>query len=74
VAESRISTKGQVVIPKRIRSSLGLRAGDRVEFTIHDRHAHLAKKNADVVEAFLGGPKGRWRKGELEKLLKERER
>jgi antitoxin PrlF len=31
---SRITSKGQVTIPKRIRDHLGLKAGSEVEFTI----------------------------------------
>lgn len=32
--ETRISTKGQVVLPSRIRRKLGLRAGDPLDATI----------------------------------------
>jgi hypothetical protein len=48
---------------------LGLRAGDRVEFTVHKGHAHLEKQARDALKAFLSGPKTRWRKGELDDLL-----
>jgi len=34
VAKTTITTKGQVTIPKRVRDSLGLRAGDRLEFEV----------------------------------------
>lgn len=71
MAESTVSTKGQVVIPKEVRDRLGLRSGDRVEFTVHDGHAHLQKKGDDALEAFLGGPKTTWAKGEVERLLGE---
>lgn len=74
MAESRISTKGQVVIPKRIRASLGLRAGDSVEFTVHQDHAHVAKKGSAALDVFLTGPKARWHRRELENLLRERQR
>lgn len=67
---STLSTKGQVVIPKQVRQSLGLRAGDRVEFTVHEGHAHL-KKAGDALKAFLSGPKTKWSKGELERTLAE---
>ncbi|MHB1261636.1 MAG: AbrB/MazE/SpoVT family DNA-binding domain-containing protein [Thermoplasmatota archaeon] len=67
-----LSTKGQVVIPKDIRTRLGLRAGDRVEFSIHEGHAHLQKlAGDDALKAFLSGPKTRWRKGELDDVLAE---
>lgn len=32
--EARLSSKSQIVIPKRIREELGLRQGDRVRFEI----------------------------------------
>jgi AbrB family looped-hinge helix DNA binding protein len=71
MTESTVSTKGQVVIPKDIRRSLGLRSGDRVEFTVHEGHAHLKKKEGDALKAFLSGPKTHWRRGELEGVLSE---
>jgi len=33
-AEGRLSSKGQVVIPKEMREKLGLRAGDKLRFDI----------------------------------------
>ncbi|HLE47317.1 MAG TPA: AbrB/MazE/SpoVT family DNA-binding domain-containing protein [Candidatus Thermoplasmatota archaeon] len=71
MSKSTISTKGQVVIPKDVRKSLGLRSGDRIEFTVHEDHAHLTKEAHDALQAFLAGPKTRWGKGELERVLKE---
>lgn len=34
---SRLSTKGQIVIPLEIREWLGLRPGDRIDFVVDDR-------------------------------------
>jgi AbrB family looped-hinge helix DNA binding protein len=68
---STLSSKGQVVIPKDVRQRLGLRAGDRVAFTVHEGHAHLEKQARDALKAFLSGPKTRWRKGELDELLED---
>lgn len=34
---SRLSTKGQIVIPREIREWLGLRPGDRIDFVVDDR-------------------------------------
>ncbi|MEQ8765770.1 MAG: AbrB/MazE/SpoVT family DNA-binding domain-containing protein [Planctomycetota bacterium] len=36
MATSRLSVKGQLVIPKEIREHLGLRPGDRLAFVILD--------------------------------------
>lgn len=31
---SRLSTKGQIVIPREIREHLGVRSGDRIDFVV----------------------------------------
>jgi AbrB family looped-hinge helix DNA binding protein len=33
---SRVSSKGQVTIPQRIRQRLGIRAGDEVDFLVEE--------------------------------------
>ena len=38
-----VTSKGQVTLPKSVRESLGLKAGDRVLFRVHDGRAVLAK-------------------------------
>jgi len=40
---AKVTSKGQITLPKTVRDALGLRAGDRVLFRIHDRRAVLAK-------------------------------
>ena len=40
---ARVTSKGQLTIPKDVREALGLRAGDRVFFTVRDGGAVLAK-------------------------------
>jgi antitoxin PrlF len=52
---STISEKGQVTVPKRLRDRLGIRAGDRLEFT--EEHGGLVMRKAtdlDPVEAVYG--------------------
>lgn len=71
MATARVSTKGQVVIPKQVRERLGLHAGDHVEFILHEDHAHLEKRPHDALAAFLAGPKASWVEGELERVLDE---
>jgi antitoxin PrlF len=34
MAKARLTSKGQITIPKQVRERLNLRTGDRVEFTI----------------------------------------
>ena len=36
MAEARLSSKGQLVIPKSVREYLGVHTGDRVDFVIRD--------------------------------------
>jgi AbrB family looped-hinge helix DNA binding protein len=52
---SRISEKGQITVPKPLRERLGIRAGDRIEFT-EEHGGFLAKKTTDrdPVEAVYG--------------------
>ena len=40
---SRITSKGQITIPKAVRSALGLEDGDLVSFALDDDHATLRK-------------------------------
>lgn len=36
MSSSRLSTKGQIVIPLEIRRHMGLRPGDRIDFVVAD--------------------------------------
>jgi len=38
-----VTSKGQVTLPKSVRDALGLEAGDRVMFRVHEGRAVLAK-------------------------------
>lgn len=52
---STISEKGQITVPKPLRDRLGIRAGDRLEFT--EGHGGLVVRKAtdqDPVEAVYG--------------------
>jgi len=41
---SKITTKGQVTIPQKMRKLLGIRAGDRVAFEIDDEGKVMVRK------------------------------
>ncbi|MGZ5312376.1 MAG: AbrB/MazE/SpoVT family DNA-binding domain-containing protein [Solirubrobacterales bacterium] len=42
-AQARLTSKGQVTIPKTVRDALGLEEGDQVLFRVEDSRAVLAK-------------------------------
>ncbi|MCZ7535043.1 MAG: AbrB/MazE/SpoVT family DNA-binding domain-containing protein [Acidimicrobiia bacterium] len=46
---SRLTTKGQVTIPKAVRDALGLTEGDAVVFRVQGQHAVLAR-TPDLLE------------------------
>ncbi len=56
--QTRVSTKGQIVLPRRIRERLGLRPGDpleaaveggRIVLTPHRKHSYKFKVIADPL-------------------------
>lgn len=52
---STISEKGQITVPKLLRDRLGIRGGDRLEFT--EEHGGLVMRKAadqDPVDAVYG--------------------
>lgn len=40
---AKVTSKGQITLPKSVRDALGLKAGDRVLFRVHPKRAILAK-------------------------------
>ena len=64
---SVLSTKGQVTVPKRIRTRLGLKVGDRVEFVVEGDRTIIRpvrafgnpfEKYIGILGPFPGGLKG----------------
>ncbi|HVR05284.1 MAG TPA: AbrB/MazE/SpoVT family DNA-binding domain-containing protein [Solirubrobacteraceae bacterium] len=52
---TKISDKGQVTVPKRLRERLGIRAGDRLEFSEEDGRLVASKvSERDPVAAVYG--------------------
>lgn len=50
--EMKIGPKGQVVIPKVFRKSLGLHPGTKVVFTLREEGVLLKKPRKDVTKVF----------------------
>ncbi len=60
--EARISSKGQVTLPRELREKLSLKAGDELVFTLIGDQCLVTPKNIDFndLAGFLGAPpKGR---------------
>jgi AbrB family looped-hinge helix DNA binding protein len=55
-SSSVISTKGQVTVPKEIRTRLGLRVGDRAEFVVRGNETVIrpARAAGNPFEKYIG--------------------
>lgn len=51
---ARITSKGQITIPKAVRDQLGVRAGDRLEFEFTDGHLEVRPVPRRRIEEFRG--------------------
>lgn len=40
---ARVTSKGQITIPKEVRNALGINEGDQVVFRVEENHAVLAR-------------------------------
>ncbi len=71
VGVSPVSEKGQVTIPKRIRTTLKLKRGDRVVFLDRDSEVILRKAKSERLSEILQDQKP-WTTGalELQKILR----
>ncbi|NND64537.1 MAG: AbrB/MazE/SpoVT family DNA-binding domain-containing protein [Gammaproteobacteria bacterium] len=47
---SKLTSKGQITIPKKVRDRLNLRAGDRVNFAVHDDEVIMTPATKDITE------------------------
>lgn len=53
--KTRVSEKGQVTIPKRLRDQLGIRVGDELDFEVeHGRLVAAKARPSDPVDAVWG--------------------
>ena len=54
MATATITTKGQITIPKAIRESLMLSAGDKIEFVVIDKREALIRPVSKKVDEVFG--------------------
>jgi antitoxin PrlF len=54
----KTSSKGQVVIPKKIREALGIAPGQKVLFRLVEQHAQITALPDDPIKALRGVLKG----------------
>ena len=52
--EAKITSKGQVTIPRAIREALHVATGDIVIFEVVDENVHLRPRHEKTVQAFAG--------------------
>ena len=70
---AKLSQKNQIVIPKNVRTDLGLKAGSRIVITpLDSEYALIMKQPADVAGSMKGQGKDIWKKlGGTESYLKK---
>ncbi|BFH76587.1 AbrB/MazE/SpoVT family DNA-binding domain-containing protein [Thermus thermophilus] len=59
MVKSRVSSKGQITLPKAIREALGLHPGEEVVFELREGGAFLRPRRRVPLEALLGRLKGK---------------
>jgi AbrB family looped-hinge helix DNA binding protein len=60
MSEAKMTSKGQITVPKDVRQKLGLRPGDRIRFILEaDGRVRLMPAKRDIAElvGFLPKPK-----------------
>ena len=71
--EAKVSPKGQIVIPKRLREKLGIREGEKVTIEEADEVVLVMKKVKKPVQAMRGLFKGKTKRSSVELVRELRE-
>jgi AbrB family looped-hinge helix DNA binding protein len=74
MTEAKMTSKGQITLPKAIRTKLGLRQGDRVRFVIEDDgRVRLLPAKRDISElvGILPKPKRRYTLEEFDEGVRQ---
>jgi AbrB family looped-hinge helix DNA binding protein len=67
MAEAKLSSKNQIVIPKEAREALGLKAGDKIEIVVRDRMLTIFPRPKSYAAALRGIARGLYPKDYLDK-------
>lgn len=77
-AQARVTSKGQVTIPREVRERLGIRAGDRLLFAVAEDGSVAVQKVAsralDDLVGLLGRPSRRLTIDEMDEAIRDRSR
>jgi AbrB family looped-hinge helix DNA binding protein len=65
IRESKISKKGQIIIPKEIRERLGLKTGDKIILETVGQEVLLRKKGESDIKNILNEVGGMWKEHPL---------
>jgi len=73
IEEAKVTSKGQITIPKAIRNSLGLKTGGRVVFIPEGREVTMVAKTQDPLKELIELRKELplFTKDEIKKMIKE---
>jgi AbrB family looped-hinge helix DNA binding protein len=72
MSEAKMTSKGQITLPKEIRLQLGLKQGDRVRFIVEDDgRVRLLPAKRDISElmGILPSPKGGFSLEEIDEVV-----
>jgi AbrB family looped-hinge helix DNA binding protein len=67
MAEVKLSSKNQIVIPREAREALKVKAGDKLLVVVHGDHALIMQRPKSYKDALRGLGKGLYPPGYLEK-------
>lgn len=54
VRKARVTSKGQITVPKAVRERLGIQPGDELAFQIHGAHVEVVPTHRRRVADFAG--------------------
>lgn len=68
---SKLSEKGQIVLPKEIREVLGVKSGDKVYFLVEDNKVVVKPTSSSMTKMMEGLGKEYWQSIDSAKYLKK---